>query len=286
MKPLITVLFILALSSNMLLAKDEVIYKKQDSLIFEKYKLYIEPFMNSSTEKLLERTAIFFLDTPYVAHTLEVSKDEKLVVNLRELDCTTFVETVFALVCTVKSGGDPTFENFTNQLKRIRYRNGILTDYSSRLHYTSDWVADNEQKGLVKNMSEWLGGLKESKTINFMSSHRKLYVQLKDDDVMLHKIKLIEREINKRGGFCYLPKQIIAKKNDVIPHMAVIAFTTSIDGLDVSHIGFAFRKKGNLTFIHASSLKEKVVIDDKSIAKYCEGQTSCTGVMVLDSNIH
>lgn len=31
-----------------------------------------------------------FLKTPYVAHTLEVNEEEKLVVNFDEVDCTTF----------------------------------------------------------------------------------------------------------------------------------------------------------------------------------------------------
>lgn len=33
----------------------------------------------------------------YVAHTLEVNDEEKLVVNFDEVDCTTFVEYVLAL---------------------------------------------------------------------------------------------------------------------------------------------------------------------------------------------
>lgn len=48
-----------------------------------------------------------FLKTPYVAHTLEVNDEEKLVVNFDEVDCTTFVEYVLALsLSPVKDGGD------------------------------------------------------------------------------------------------------------------------------------------------------------------------------------
>ena len=46
-----------------------------------------------------------FLKTPYVAHTLEVNDEEKLVVNFDEVDCTTFVEYVLALsLSPVKDG--------------------------------------------------------------------------------------------------------------------------------------------------------------------------------------
>ena len=52
---------------------------------------------------LMLHYAYQFLDVPYVAHTLE-SQDgsEQLTVNLRQMDCTTFVETVVALVLTTR----------------------------------------------------------------------------------------------------------------------------------------------------------------------------------------
>ncbi len=52
-----------------------------------------------------------FLGTPYVEKTLELPGDEKLVINLTGLDCTTYLETVVTLARIAKSG-NLTFEAF------------------------------------------------------------------------------------------------------------------------------------------------------------------------------
>ena len=43
-----------------------------------------------------------FLNRPYKAHTLEGNQTEKLVVNLHEFDCSTFVETCIAMGLTYR----------------------------------------------------------------------------------------------------------------------------------------------------------------------------------------
>ena len=264
-------------------AQHGTLYTKEDKAIFDKYTSYIEPFRDQPMDKVMEKTAEFFLGTPYVAHTLEMTPGETFVINLREMDCITFMENVIALSLTAKSG-ELSFDKFMDELRKMRYRNGNIDDYASRLHYTTDWFYENEKRGLVKNISQCLGGVKETKKINFMSAHRDAYRQLKTDDAMWWKIKTMEDTINKRGGFYYLPKQEIAKAAPMIPHMSVIAFTTSIAGLDVSHVVFAYRKEDKLTFIHASSTEEKVVIDDKTLEDYCDSQESCTGIIVIKIN--
>ncbi|MGI6047846.1 MAG: N-acetylmuramoyl-L-alanine amidase-like domain-containing protein [Petrimonas sp.] len=258
----------------------EIDFKQQDKVIFEKYVKYIQPFCSKSKELILQKTAEFFLDTPYVGGTLDKNNTEKLVINLRELDCVTFVETVIALANTTASG-DLSFDNFASQLQQIRYRNGVIDGYDSRLHYTSDWADNNVEKKILCAVNQQLGGVLETKTIDFMTSHRSSYNALKTDDDMFEKIGKMEDKINERDGFYYLPKDKIKLKATKIPHMAMIAFTTSIKGLDTTHTGFAYKKNGKLTFIHASSAKKKVVIDEKTLSNYCESQKSCTGIMVM-----
>jgi hypothetical protein len=65
--------------------------------------------------------------------------------------------------------------------------------------------------------------------------------------------------------------------------MAMVAFTTSINGLDVTHTGFTFRKNDKLTFIHASTSTNTVVIDERTIEEYCAAQRSRTGIMIIDN---
>lgn len=259
----------------------EPVYTPGDREIFDRYIDYIGPWRSAHTDSLLEKTALFFLDRPYVSHTLEMSGEEKLVVNLREFDCTTFVESVIALTRTVRSG-KACFDTFLNELQRIRYRDASVEGYPSRLHYTSDWLYDNEKKGLLKNSSARLGGILEKKVIHFMTTHRDAYRQLKNDDALLQQIHVVEASINIRGGFYYLPRAAIADRASMIPHMSMIAFTTSIKGLDVTHMGFTFRNGSRLTFIHASSSQKKVVVDQKTLHDYCAGQSSCTGIIVAE----
>ncbi|HHU25686.1 MAG TPA: DUF1460 domain-containing protein [Bacteroidales bacterium] len=265
----------------------DVIYTLEDKQLFHSYLSYIEPYLETASGTreeerlvlLLEKTALFFQGTPYVAHTLEVTDEEKLVVNLRGLDCVTFVETVIALTNTVRSGKHD-FDAFTRQLERVRYRNGERNGYSSRLHYTSDWLYHHEQNGLLNNISCELGGTREGKKIHFMTSHRDAYRQLKNNDTLFEEIRVVEESMGDRGGFCYLPKDKIQAAASNIPHMAVLAFTTRVEGLDTSHVGFTFWRHDSLTFIHASSSRGEVVVDQNSLGDYCAAQPSCTGVIV------
>ena len=95
-----------------------------------------------------------FLGLPYVAHTLELGDTEHLIVNLHELDCTTFVETVVALsMCDQQD--KRTFADYCRNLEKVRFRGGKMGDYTSRLHYFTWWAEDNEQLGIV--MGQQLG---------------------------------------------------------------------------------------------------------------------------------
>lgn len=79
-----------------------------------------------------------FVGIPYVAHTLEGDKQERLVVNTRQLDCTTLVETVTALtLCAQRK--DYSWLAYQQALVGLRYRGGVINGYPSRLHYFTEW---------------------------------------------------------------------------------------------------------------------------------------------------
>jgi hypothetical protein len=282
MKKVGLILLLFMATASVIFAKQNPIYTRDDIVVFDKYVQYIEPYRNKPMEDMLQATAEFFLESPYVANTLEAA-DEILIVNLREFDCTTFVENVIALSLAAR-GEELSFDAFVDELRKIRYRNGSIDDYSSRLHYTCDWVFENQQQGVVENISRQLGGTKDVRKIHFMTSHREAYRQLASDEQMLQKMSLREKIINDRGGFYYLPKDRILSQSDKIPNMAMIAFVTSIDGLDVSHVAFAYRQNGKLTFIHASSTAKKVIIQPATLSEYCASQKLCKGVMVIQIN--
>ena len=282
MKPTLFILLIF-LAAGPLFAQPIAIYSDNDREIFQEYLAVIEPYRNADSKTLLEKTALFFLDKPYVAHTLEGSKHERLTVCLQVFDCTTYVETILALAMTVNDDVSD-FETFMNHLKSLRYRNGCVDGYDSRIHYATDWLYENEKRGVLHNLSKSFGGKKERKSIDFMSTHRDLYKQIADDDTLLKRIVEMENNLNKRGGFYYLPKAQIKASEARIPHMSVVLFTTSIKGLDVTHMGFAYRKGGKLTFLHASDAGKKVMIDELTLDEYTRRQRNCSGIVVVEVN--
>jgi len=234
----------------------------------------------ASPNELMVKAALSLLDTPYVAQTLEGNEEEALVVNLRELDCVTLVENCLALSRAARCP-NPDYEAFIRQLTTIRYRSGVLDGYTSRLHYTSDWIADNSGMGIIEDIAQALGGKPFLPNVNFMSTHPDRYPALRDNPDDVAVIKSIEQTINQRDTYYYIPKAEIKDKQSLIQSGDIIGFTTSIAGLDISHVAIAYWEKGRLTFIHASTQYMKVVVEPDSLIDYCNRIKSNTGIVVL-----
>lgn len=218
-----------------------------------------------------------FIDTDYVAGTLDKNKSESLVINLTGLDCVTFVENCLVFARCVKQG-KTTFDDYKAELKKIRYRDGVINGYSSRLHYFCDWIWDNESKGIVKNITADIGGVSYSKNIDFMSTHTNSYKQLADS-AELEGIKASEDAINSRYYY-YIPTKDISKSYDLMQTGDIIATTTSIGGLDVTHTGYVYKEAGGTYFMHASSKSKKVIISGEELQEYVAGDSKKTGIMV------
>ncbi|MFA9371558.1 MAG: N-acetylmuramoyl-L-alanine amidase-like domain-containing protein [Labilibaculum antarcticum] len=231
-----------------------------------------------SLDDRVVEVAKMFMQTAYVGGTLDGNEKEQLVVNFRELDCTTYLENVVALSKAL-SNDSLTTDDFLNELENLRYRNGKLTDYSSRLHYFSDWIYENEKKGIVKNMTAEIGGEKYNKTINFMSTHVDSYPALQADTSLVEEIRKTENEINKRELF-YIPETKIQQLEAQIQNGDLIAITTKIEGLDISHVGIAIHVNDRLHLMNASSKAKKVVISDIPLADMLLNNKFQSGIMV------
>ncbi|MCL5245425.1 DUF1460 domain-containing protein [Cellulophaga sp. 20_2_10] len=219
-----------------------------------------------------------FLKIPYVAKTLEVGEKESLVVNLRGLDCTTFVENVLAFGL-ISRADNLEFSSFTNALEKIRYRDGQLNGYGSRLHYFTEWISNNETKGLVNNITNDLGGKIVKKEINFMGTHRDLYPFLKDD-ANYNTILKSEAEL-KQNEFCVVSQEDIAANEHLLQSGDIIALATSIKGLDVTHTGIAIRAEdGRIHMLHASTGSMQVEITKLPLVDYLKKIKSNIGIMV------
>jgi hypothetical protein len=258
---------------------ESVYYTQEDRDVFDRYVRAMETKRTLPPGELIAETALFFLETPYVASTLE-QEPERLVVNLREMDCTTLVETCLALARTVKSG-EPSFETFCGHLQRIRYRNGVIRDYTDRLHYFSDWIYENERNGQVRDMTRPIGGKPHRVSVSYMSTHPEHYRQLKSCPQWVEVIRKKEEEISARQGYALIPEASVAACTDRMKNGDIVCFVTRIEGLDISHLGFIYRKENVSRFIHASSSAKKVIVEPRSPAQYVADIRTTVGLMIV-----
>lgn len=265
-------------STSVVLPDENIIFQPKDRELVESIISTFADERKTETGELMIKVASSFLETPYVAHTLETGADEKMVINLRELDCTTYAENVLALVRTIKSK-EQDFDRFVNELQKIRYRNGTRNGYLSRLHYFSDWIYDNDKKKNVKDVSGEIAHILYPNIVDFMSTHPASYQVLDEHPELVEELSLIEKTISERMVW-YIPKNKITEFEDQFKDGDIVAITTHIDGLDVTHVGLVFWKDERVRLLHASSNEMKVVITRETLEEYLQGSRSATGIMI------
>ncbi len=220
-----------------------------------------------------------FLGLDYEAFTLEKGETEQLVIHLTGLDCYTFFESSLVFARCIKKG-KTSFEDYQTELKNIRYRDGKINGYPSRLHYASDWLYDNDKRGNIKDITKQIGGMDFTKQIDFMSSHSDLYKQLKNNPKFVEEIRTIEDSINSRNYY-YIPQNFIACVEDSIKNGDIILLTASVNGLDISHTGMAVKMDdGRIHFMHAPLRGKKLQITEQPLSDYVKAVDRHTGIMV------
>lgn len=237
--------------------------------------------LTSATERI-PALAMKFIDTPYVGGTLN-GNPECLTVNLDQLDCTTFVETVMALNATA-ADKRLSWRDFLGSLESIRYRGGVMTDYSSRLHYISDWILDNGFRGNLKDVAASMPRTTEMvKSLDFMSTHAESYPELQDPE-MLAKIKQNERNF-RNFKFTYVKSVDMGRRETAyaLHRGDIVAFVTRTKGLDVTHMGIIDKDPdGTLMLIHASSAAKKVV--RVPLVDYLKRNPTTPGLRIFRAN--
>jgi hypothetical protein len=225
--------------------------------------------------------------TPYEAFTLEAylkaggspPRSEPLTLSLTRFDCVTLVESSLAVARLAARSAAPAWEAFGREMERMRYRGGVRKGYASRLHYFSEWISDGEKRGLVRDLGEELGGVKDDRPLRFMSEHRKSYPALRDDETF----RAIQ-EMEKRLDCCprrVIPTSRIPEVADRIRTGDVLAFATDIEGLDVTHSAFAYRdKQGVLRVLHAPLSGGAVEVTRTTLPEYVEKIRKSSGILL------
>lgn len=249
-----------------------------DSQIFQKVIEGVSNEEGNVIGNIILSIGSTFCEKTYSAQTLEQGDTEKLVINLHEFDCTTLVENCIAISRTIKSG-DNSFDKYLSELQNVRYRKGVIESYPSRLHYFSDWIYENEQKGIVKDISKELSGIVYPNKVNFMSTHPNSYKHLRNNEIFIEQISQQEKTISSRTDY-YIPKKKILEIEKELQNGDIVGITTNIPGLDISHVGILVWEKERIHMLHASSAAKKVIVSEETLEDYLQNNKSATGIMV------
>lgn len=260
--------------------RDDVVYTPRDVRIFEETMAWAaeERLDTLAIGPMLVRLGRRFVGVDYTPHTLDLPGPERVVVNLREFDCVTYIESMLAMARVIRDGS-PTFPAFTDELRRIRYRNGNLNGYASRLHYFSEWIYDNAQLGLVRDITAELGGIVDDEPVNFMTTHAEAYAQLTGSPERIAAIRQIELRLSARPR-SYIPQERIAAVAERIQDGDIIAATSEVEGLDVAHTGLALWLDGRLHLMHAPLVGKAVEISTRPLAARILRIDGQDGIMV------
>lgn len=275
------------------------------SLLFATAQTIYSAYDSITTEQLLSKAislppktclTVFFgnklAGLPYKSGTLEKNYvgrsgcgQEQLIVNTREFDCTTFVETVLALARTAERGKH-SFNDFCNNLQAFRYQQGTIADYTSRNHYFSTWIDNATSSSIMDEVIPTDKALcrKRKLNIHYMTSHPERYHALQGErnEDYLRKIKQMEQRQNMKE-VTYIPKNVLNNPRNLLSFIKdgdIVAIETSKEGLDTSHVGIAVWSSDNrLRFIHASSAYHKVVTSP--VYTYLKKQKHAIGIRIL-----
>ena len=227
-----------------------------------------------------------FVGTSYTPGTLEAPGPEHLVIDLREFDCVTFIENMLALTRFIRHDGIKALADrataearYAGYLEELRYRGGHLDGYASRLHYFSEWLSDNAQRGKLELLTRQLGGVPDSEPFSFMSTHAAAYRQMAEPGVA-DQIRAMEARLNAALPRWYIPEDRIASIAPRIHDGDIIAATSTLPGLDIAHTGIALWRNGALHLLHAPLVGKSVEISAVPLAQRILDIRTQDGIMV------
>lgn len=226
---------------------------------------------------IMQEMGMFFEGKPYVAGVLDEPGEESLICRLDGFDCVTFVETTLAMGRAIQQQ-DYSVQTFADNVRTMRYRGGQIDGYCSRVHYFTEWVVENEDRGIVSDVTADIGGDRLEKRFNFMTSNRNSYPRLVDNDELFQCIAQMEADLAQHT-FHYVPQNRINRVYSQLQAGDVIALVTDIQGLDVTHTGLVYDDgNGGKGLLHASTSGGVLVSPD--LQRYVTNNRRQIGILV------
>jgi cell wall-associated NlpC family hydrolase len=226
------------------------------------------------------------LGTPYEAFTLEAylrdggnpSGPEPLTLWLTRFDCVSLVESCIAIARLARRTGAIHWADFGREIEVLRYRGGVRRDYVSRLHYFSEWIRDNAERGALRDLGPELGAIADERPLRFMTENRDAYPALVHHQA-LADVAAMERRLDSRPRWL-IPTDRVEEISPRLETGDVVAFATSIPGLDVTHAALVYRDNETVRVLHAPLSGGVVEITDGTLAGYVRALRRGTGILV------
>jgi len=216
------------------------------------------------------------MGAPYLAGTLDEPPTEQLVIRFDGYDCVTFVETMLALARGVEQQ-QYDYASFARRIEEQRYRDGELDGYCSRMHYFTEWIAQNDARGTVRSITQQLGGVPLTDSLSFMSAHRDAYPRFATNDSLLACVRSMEAQLSGTTIY-HVPQDRIRSVYDQLQSGDIIGFSTDIGGLDVAHTGLVLKDGDRAQLLHAS-LSDGVVVSP-DLQRYVQNIDHQVGIVV------
>jgi hypothetical protein len=228
--------------------------------------------------EIMQTLGLELQGAPYAAGMLDEPEDEELIAPLDRFDCVLFIESLLALARGIQAD-DYSYQGYLDRVEEVRYRNSdIRGGYCERLHYWSDWVRTNEERGIVDAITDDLGGDILDKQINFMTTKRESYPRLAASDSLFGEMQRVEEDLADFELY-YIPQARISQVYDQLQAGDLIATATDLEGLDVTHTGLVYKPgDGSTGFLHASTTDGVTTAPD--LQRYIQGNRVQIGIVV------
>ncbi len=206
-------------------------------------RLLIEASKIRDTGNRIDFLSKHFLNTRYKESTLigNIRTPEILMINLEEVDCFTFIDYIEAMR---RSGS---YLDFRKNLVNVRYRSGEI-DYKNRNHFFTDWKAFNTE--FIADVTLHIGA-ENTKCVSKRLNDKD------DGKPFIPGIPCLQRKVE------YIPT--ILSDDTVMAGLKTgdyVGLYSNMEGLDVSHVGIIIRKGNSVIIRHASSAKQRKVLDE------------------------
>jgi hypothetical protein len=221
---------------------------------------------SESFGELVARVGMLRLGAPYGRTPEDPALPEALQLQVTDLQCVSFVEVTLAIARCVWLGR--ALDCVPSEVQALRYRDGHIDGYPSRLHYLSEWLAQAQRSGRV----QLLPAPPDRRPLHYMTSHPHAYPHLADPRI---RAAIAATEATQSGE-----SMPVIRRSEVAAAVLqtgdVVAFVGHKPGLRITHAGFVVHG----AVLHASSHHGRVLVTRGSVADYVWRRPERQGVIV------